>query len=167
MSDLAERAIQGEDKQAFDDLRKLTACALVVSTGESGEEAAVEADKGIFQKTVEYAVGCGEMAADNAVDALIDRQACRFSEIVHKTVKKVVDTGCSFVGGWIGHYFGPKGTELGQKIGAKIAEVLNTNLSPLIEKGIDKLKDVAKSVYEKGKSMLKSAGQAIINKFFG
>ena len=167
MSELAERAISGKDGQAFTVLRKLVACGTVLSTGDSGDDAAAQADRSIFQKSVEYAVGRGEMAADNAVDALIDRQACVFSTIVHKTIEKAVNVSCVAVGGYIGKYFGPKGIATGMKIGAKVAKVLNTNLSPLIDKGIDKIKTVAKSVYEKGKAMLTAGVTKIWNKIFG
>jgi len=167
MSDLIEKSISGEDKQSFDQMRKLTACGLVLADGMPAEEAAAHADKSIFQKTVEYAVGRGEMAADAAVEAMIDRQACCFSEIIHRTITVAVETGCRVAGGWIGHFFGPVGIATGQKIGAKVAGILNTNLSPLIDKGIVKMKEVAKSIYEKGKTFIKSIGHKVFSKLFG
>ncbi len=167
MSEFSERAIGGNDDQAFTEMRKLAACGLVLSDGMSADEAAAQADKSIFQKGVEYAVGRGEMAADAAIDSLIDRQACGLSVIIHKTIENAVNVGCRVAGGWLGHFFGPQGIIVGQKIGATVAGILNANLSTIIDKGIEKVKDVARTVYQKGKEMLKSVGSKIKNFFFG
>ena len=74
MSDLANNAVSGNDKQAFFDFRKLTALGIAMTAGETaGAAAAMIADKAVFQKTVEVAVGKGIMRADEAVEAMIDR----------------------------------------------------------------------------------------------
>ena len=76
MSDLANNAVSGNDKQAFSNFRKLTALGIALDpTGIAGQAAAMLADKAVFQKSVEVAVGKGIMRADEAVEAMIDRTA--------------------------------------------------------------------------------------------
>jgi len=156
MSDIAERAIKGEDKNAFDTFRKILALGIGLTTGEDGGEAALQADKAVFQKTVECAVGTGELSVDVAVDSWIDRCACHLSEILNEKLPSIVETGCKAAGGWIGSFFGPAGTITGIQIGEKAAAFLNTNITPeLIDTGVQKMKHYAKEVYKKGKDFIK------------
>lgn len=156
MSDIAERAIKGEDKNAFDIVRKIVALSIGLTTGEDGGEAALQADKAVFQKTVECAVGTGELSVDVAADSLIDRCACYLSEILKEKFPAIVEIGCRAAGGWIGHFFGPAGIIRGVQIGGKVAAFLNTNITPeLIDTGVQKMKHYAKEVYKKGKDFIK------------
>lgn len=166
MSELADKAVSG-DQQSFTDFRKLTACGVALVAGGSGAAAAVAADKSIFQKAVQYAVGKGELAADEAVESLIDRGATHLSTILHKTISTAVTKGCCVAGMWLGHFFGPVGAKVGATIGLKVAGFLNTNISVLINKGVAKVRDVARNVYQKGKTWLKNAASKVKSFLFG
>ncbi len=166
MAELADKAVSG-DKNAFTDFRKLTACGIAMTLGGPGIAAAAIADKSVFRKAVDYAVGKGEMAADDAVESLIDRGASHLSTVLHKTISAAVSAGCQVAGTFVGHFFGPQGIVIGRKIGVAVAGFLNTNISTLIEKGVSKVKDVAKSVFQKGKAILKSGFNKIKNFLFG
>ncbi|MCQ2351917.1 MAG: hypothetical protein MJ033_00370 [Victivallaceae bacterium] len=167
MAELADKAIsEGIKGESFTNFRKLTACGIALVAGVPAAVAATTSDKSVFQKSVEYAVGKGEMAADEAVESLIDRGASHFGTVIHQTISHAVTVGCCAVGSFVGGIFGPAGAAAGKVIGTKIAGFLNTNLSPYIHKGIEKVKGFAKNVYQKGKSLLKSVGRKIAN-FFG
>ena len=166
MSELADKAVSG-DRQSFTDFRKLTACGIALAAGGSGAAAATAADKGVFQKAKQYAVGKGELAADEAVESLIDRGASHLSTILHKTISSVVTKGCCVAGTWLGHFFGPVGAKTGATVGLKVAGFLNTNISVLIDKGVAKVRDVAVNVYQKGKEWLKNAAGKVKSFLFG
>ena len=68
MSDLANDAVTGASKEAFTDFRKLTACGIALATGGAGAAAAVAADKSVFQKALDYAVGNGIITGEDAVE---------------------------------------------------------------------------------------------------
>ena len=168
MSNLVEKAITGgQNSQAFDQLRKLAACGLALNSNASGEEAASHADKGIFQKTVEYAVGYGEMKADEAFENLLDRQTATLSVILHRKIKMFVNVGCRVLGGWIGHFFGPQGAVIGQRIGASVARFLNTKVSTVVKLGMHAVKSVARNVYNRVKSGIKSVVSKVSKWLFG
>jgi len=168
MSELADKAVSG-DQQSFTDFRKLTACGIAMTTDGAvgGAEAAATADKSIFQKAVQYAVGKGEMAADEAVDSLIDRGAAQLSTAIHNTISHAVTVGCCTAGTWLGSFLGPVGAKVGATVGLKVAGILNTNISTLVDKGIAKVRDVARNVYQKGKEWLKSTAGKIKSFIFG
>ena len=65
------------------------------------------------------------------------------------------------LGGAIGSVFGPDGALVGRKIGSEVAKVLNKKLDPIIDKGIELIRPVAKRVFEKGKELLKSVGEKL------
>ncbi len=167
MSELVDRAISGNDAQAFKDLRKLTASGIAIATGENGANAAAQADNAIFQKSVEYAVGKGEMSAEQAVDAMADRKASTFVKFIRWGIKAAVTKGCMLAGSFIGSIWGPEGAIVGRWAGAAVAKVLNKDLDPFIDKGIEKINQKAKSLYEKGKIILKSAASKLKNKILG
>lgn len=157
MSELANRAIsEGTQSQEFTDFRKLTACSIALTEGSSGAEAAAIADKTAFQKAVQYAVAQGELLADEAVESLIDRGASQLSTFLNVVVPQAVTAGCCAAGTWVGHFFGPIGMKTGAAIGLKIAGLLNSNVSTLIDKGVAMLKDVAKNIYHEGKRIVKN-----------
>ena len=166
MSELADKAVSG-DKQSFTDFRKLTACGIALVAGGPGAAAAVAADKSVFQKAVQYAVGKGELAADEAVESLIDRGATHLSTILHNSISHAVTVGCCMAGTLVGGIFGPIGAKIGATVGLKVAGLLNTNISTLIEKGVAKVRDVARNVYHKGKEWLKNAASKVKSFLFG
>ena len=166
MSELADKAVSG-DQQSFTDFRKLTACGVALVAGGPGAAAAVAADKSVFQKAVQYAVGKGELAADEAVESLIDRGATHLSTILHNSISHAVTVGCCMAGTLVGGIFGPAGAALGRKAGAFVAGILNTNISVLINKGVAKVRDVARNVYQKGKAWLKNAASKVKSFLFG
>ena len=95
MSELADRAISGNDPQAFKVFRKLAACGAVLTTGCSGANAAALADNAIFQKKIEYAAGQGEISAEQAVEAMTDRKASTFVTWIRRAIKGTVYAGCT------------------------------------------------------------------------
>lgn len=164
MSDLANNAITG-DKQAFTDFRKLTACASAIATGDSGAASAVSADKNIFQKSIDYAVGSGLMTGEDAVEAAIDRTASHFAVVARKAVAKIVEKGCIAAGAWLGSLVGQP--QLGAAIGAKVGKLLNTPVQVLVTKGVEKVKEVVKIGWQKVKSGVKSLCHKLSNWLFG
>ena len=107
MSNIANNAVSGNDKQAFSDFRKITALGIAMTSGATaGAAAAMIADKAVFQKTVEVAVGKGMMRADEAVEAMIDRTASHMAVGIRAAAAKALTVGCVAAGTWLGGLIG-------------------------------------------------------------
>lgn len=166
MSELANNAVSGNDKQAFSNFRKLTALGIALdSTGIAGQAAAMLADKAVFQKTVEVAVGKGMMRADEAVDAMIDRTASHMAVGIRAAAAKALTVGCVAAGTWLGGLIGQP--VIGAAVGKKIADVLNAPVMELVEKGVEKIKEVAKSGWQKVKAGVTSVFNKVSSWLFG
>ena len=166
MSELASNAVSGNDKQAFSDFRKLTALGIAMTAGETaGAAAAMIADKAVFQKTVEVAVGKGIMRADEAVEAMIDRTASHMAVGIRIAAAKALTVGCVAAGTWLGGLIGQP--VIGAAIGSKIAAVLNAPVMELVEKGVEKIKEVAKTGWQKVKAGVTSVLNKVSNWLFG
>ena len=166
MSDLANNAVSGNDKQAFSNFRKLTALGIALdSTGIAGQAAAMLADKAVFQKTVEVAVGKGMMRADEAVDAMIDRAASHMAVGIRAAAAKALTVGCVAAGTWLGGVIGQP--VIGAAIGNKVAAVLNAPVMELVDKGVEKIKEVVKNGWQKVKAGVTSVFNKVSNLLFG
>ena len=166
MSDIANNAVSGNDKQAFSDFRKITALGIAMTSGATaGAAAAMIADKAVFQKTVEVAVGKGMMRADEAVEAMIDRTASHMVVGIRAAAAKALTVGCVAAGTWLGGLIGQP--VIGAAVGKKIADVLNVPVMELVEKGVEKIKEVAKSGWQKVKAGVTSVLNKVSNWLFG
>ena len=165
MSDLANDAVTGASKEAFTDFRKLTACGVALATGGSGTEAAVAADKSVFQKALDYAVGNGIMSGGDAVEAAIDRTAAHFTAVARQAAAQLVEKGCVAAGTWLGSLVGQP--VLGAAIGAKIGTLLNAPVQELVSKGMEKVKEIAKTGWQKIKAGARSAVNKLKSWLFG
>ena len=166
MSDIANNAVSGNDKQAFSDFRKITALGIAMTSGATaGAAAAMIADKAVFQKTVEVAVGKGMMRADEAVEAMIDRTASHMAVGIRAAAAKALAVGCVAAGTWLGGLIGQP--VIGAAVGKKIADVLNAPVLELVEKGVEKIKEVAKSGWQKVKARVTSVFNKLSNWLFG
>ena len=162
MSDIANNAVSGNDKQAFSDFRKITALGIAMTSGATaGAATAMIADKAVFQKTVEVAVGKGMMRADEAVEAMIDRTASHMAVGIRAAAAKALTVGCVAAGTWLGGLIGQP--VIGAAVGKKIADLLNAPVMELVQKGVEKVKEVAKSGWEK----VKAGAKAVWNFLFG
>ena len=166
MSDLVNNAVSGNDKQAFSDFRKITALGIAMTSGAiAGTAAAMIADKAVFQKSMEVAVGKGLMRADEAVEAMIDRTASHAAVGIRAAASKALTIGCVAAGTWLGGLIGQP--VIGAAIGNKIAAVLNAPVMELVDKGIEKIKEVAKTGWQKIKSGVTSVFNKVTNWLFG
>ena len=158
MSELANDAVTGASKEAFTDFRKLTACGIALATGGVGAAAAVAADKSVFQKALDYAVGNGTMSGGDAVEAAIDRTAAHFTTVARNAAAQLVEKGCVAAGTWLGSLVGQP--VLGAAIGAKIGKFLNKPVQEIVSKGMKKVKEIAKTGWQK----IKAGAVSIFNK---
>ena len=165
MSDLANDAVTGASKEAFTDFRKLTACGIALATGGVGAAAAVAADKSVFQKALDYAVGAGTMSAGDAVEAAIDRAAAHFTTVARQAAARMVEKGCIAAGTWLGSLVGQP--VLGAAIGAKIGKLLNKPVEEIVSKGMEKVKVIAKTGWQKIKAGAVSIFNKVSNWLFG
>ena len=166
MSDLANNAVSGNDKQSFTDFRKLTALSVALSPGFiAGRTAAMIADRTIFQKGMEFAVGTGIIKADEAVDAMIDRAASHAAVGIRAAASKALTIGCVAAGTWLGGLIGQP--VIGAAVGKKIADVLNAPVMELVDKGIAKIKEVTKTGWQKVKAGVTSVFNKVTNWLFG
>ena len=158
MSDLANDAVTGASKEAFTDFRKLAACGIALATGGVGAAAAVAADKSVFQKALDYAVGSGSMSGGDAVEAAIDRTAAHFTTVARNAAAQLVEKGCVAAGTWLGSLVGQP--VLGAAIGAKIGKFLNKPVQEIASKGMEKVKEIAKTGWQK----IKVGARSVVNK---
>ena len=165
MSDLANDAVTGAGKEAFTDFRKLTACGIALATGGAGAAAAVAADKSVFQKALDYAVGNGIITGEDAVEAAIDRAAVHFTTVARNAVAQIVEKGCIAAGTWLGALVGQP--QLGAVIGAKVGKLLNKPVQEIVSKGMEKVKEIAKTGWQKIKAGAVSIFNKISNLLFG
>ena len=166
MSDLANNAVSGNDKQSFSDFRKLTALGITMTSGATaGTAAAMIADKAVFQKSIEVAVGKGLVCADEAVEAMIDRTASHAAVGIRAATAKALTVGCVAAGTWLGGLIGQP--VIGATVGKKIADVLNAPVMELVDKGIEKIKEVAKTGWQKVKAGITSVFNKSINWLWG
>ena len=165
MSDLANDAVTGASKEAFTDFRKLTACGIALATGGAGAAAAVAADKSVFQKALDYAVGNGIITGEDAVEAAIDRAAVHFTTVARNAVAQIVEKGCIAAGTWLGALVGQP--QLGAAIGAKVGKLLNKPVQEIVSKGMEKVKEIAKTGWQKIKAGAVSIFNKVANWLFG
>ena len=164
-NELANDAVTGASKEAFTNFRKLTACGIALATGSVGAAAAVAADKSVFQKALDYAVGSGAMSGGDAVEAAIDRAAVHFTTVARKAVAQIVEKGCIAAGTWLGALVGQP--QLGAAIGAKVGKLLNKPVQEIVSKGMEKVKEIAKNGWQKIKAGAVSIFNKISNLLFG
>ena len=164
-NELANDAVTGASKEAFTNFRKLTACGIALATGSVGAAAAVAADKSVFQKALDYAVGSGTMSGGDAVEAAIDRAAAHFTTVARKAVAQIVEKGCLAAGTWLGALVGQP--QLGAAIGAKVGKLLNKPVEEIVSKGMEKVWEIAKAGWQKIKAGAVSLVNKISNLLFG
>lgn len=153
---------EGSGSEAYDDARKLTALALVEDNPEmSGEEAAVYADRSLFRKTVDFLVGIGDMNAEDAVQRLIDRAHATATAFIQRTLPTAVRAGCAWLGRTVGAVFGPSGIAVGSAIGTWLGNVLNEDVTTLVRKGIDMVRNAALGLWGWIKSRLIEKGREV------
>lgn len=153
---------EGADSEAYDTTRKLTALALVEDNPEmSGEEAAVYADRSLFRKTVDVLVGIGDMNAEDAVQRLIDRAHATATAFIQRTLPTAVRAGCAWLGRTVGTVFGPSGIAVGGAIGTWLGNVLNEDVTTLVRKGIDMVRDAGLGLWGWIKSRLIEKGREV------
>lgn len=153
---------EGSGSEAYDNARKLTALALVEDNPEmSGEEAAVYADHSLFRKTVDVLVGIGDMNAEDAVQRLIDRAHATATAFIQRTLPTAVRVGCAWLGRTIGAVFGPSGIAVGGAIGTWLGNVLNEDVTTLVRKGVDMIRDAALGFWGRLKARLIEKGREI------
>lgn len=165
MSDLANDAVTGASKEAFTDFRKVTACGIALATGGAGAAAAVAADKSVFQKALDYAVGNGIITGEDAVEAAIDRAAVHFTTVARNAVAQIVEKGCIAAGTWLGALVGQP--QLGAAIGAKVGKLLNKPVQEIVSRGMEKVKEIAKTGWQKIKAGAVSIFNKVANWLFG
>ena len=161
MSDLVNDAVTGTGKEAFTDLRKLAACGIALATGGSGTEAAVEADKGVFQTALDYAVGNGVISGQDAVELAIDRVAAHFVTVARQAVAQLVEKGCVAVGTWLGSLVGQP--QLGAAVGTAVAKVLTPVVQAVVTKGINMVREVAKTGWRALKEGIASFVSSVVD----
>ena len=164
-NELANDAVTGASKEAFTDFRKLTACGIALATGGAGAAAAVAADKSVFQKALDYAVGNGIITGEDAVEAAIDRAAVHFTTVARNAVAQIVEKGCIAAGTWLGALVGQP--QLGAAIGAKVGKLLNKPVQEIVSKGMEKVKEIAKTGWQKIKAGAVSIFNKVTNWLFG
>ena len=164
-NELANDAVTGASKEAFTDFRKLTACGIALATGGAGAAAAVAADKSVFQKALDYAVGNGIITGEDAVEAAIDRAAVHFTTVARKAVAQIVEKGCIAAGTWLGALIGQP--QLGAAIGAKVGKLLNKPVEEIVSRGMEKVREIAKTGWQKIKAGAVSLVNKISNLLFG
>lgn len=153
---------EGADSEAYDTARKLTALALVEDNPDmSGEMAAVHADCGLFRKTIDFLVGMGSMDAEDAVQRLIDRAHASATAFIKQTLPTAVRVGCAWLGRTIGTVFGPSGIAVGGAIGTWLGNVLNEDVTILVRKGIDMVRDAALGLWGWLKARLIEKGREV------
>ena len=157
-----EAVREGPGSDSYDTARKLTALALAEDNPEmSGEEAASHSDRGWFRKAIDFAVGLGNMNAEDAVQGLIDRAHATAAAFIKRTLPTAVRVGCTWVGRTVGALFGPTGIAVGNAVGTWLGNVLNEDVKELALKGLDMVRQVAHSLWDKAKAFLVEKGRAI------
>ena len=103
--------------------------------------------------------------AGAAVDAMIDRAASHMAVGIRAAAAKALTVGCVAAGTWLGGLIGQP--VIGAAVGKKIADVLNAPVLELVEKGVEKIKEVAKSGWQKVKAGVTSVFNKLSNWLFG
>ena len=151
---LQTRAIENGDAEAFTDLRKIMAAQLVGDGGISASDAATLSDRGVFQAKKAYEAGQDGASAPDVVEDLIDRNASHVSVWLSQHGAELCEKGGLAVGTAVGTYLAawcPAALPICQKIGQVCGKALGKVGPVLIDKGIRKIADCAKSLWQKTK----------------
>lgn len=165
MSDLANRAISGQNPEDYDRLRKLLALGISLSSRETtGQQATVIADKETFSKKVNYAVGSGKLSQTQAVETMADRKAAITTTIARKTLSFGVNMACAKVGKTLGACVGHP--VLGEIAGRAVGHFLNEPISRIIYDGYRIVRTMVSAGWQKVKEIGRSIQQTISNWLF-
>ena len=151
---LQTRAIEGGDAEAFTDLRKIMAAQLVGSGGVSASDAATMSDRGVFQAQKAYEAGQEGSSTPDIVEDLIDRNASHVSVWLSQHGAELCEKGGLAVGTAVGTYLAawcPAALPVCQKIGQFCGKALGKVGTVLIDKGIKKITQCAKTLWQKAK----------------
>lgn len=164
MAELVDLAITKKIPNAFDALRLLNAASIFASSDGAvdTEQAAIISDKTVSGMQLAYAVGKGEITADEAVDVAIDRATAAATTVIQKAVSYACDVACPAIGEKIGMVFSPAGAAIGRTVGIAVGMKLKTPAQELVKKGMKLVKSLAKTVCEK----LKEGAASIATKIW-
>ena len=76
-----------------------------------------------------------------------------------------MEKGCTIAGAWLGGLVGQP--QLGAAIGAKIGKFLNKPVQEIVSKGVEKVKEIAKTGWQKIKAGAVSIFNKVTNWLFG
>ena len=105
------------------------------------------------------------MRADEAVEAMIDRTASHAAVGIRAAAAKALTVGCVAAGTWLGGLIGQP--VIGAAIGNRVAAVLNAPVMELVDKGVEKIKEVVKNGWQKVKAGVTSVFNKVSNWLFG
>ena len=165
---LLEKAIAGNDPGAFTDLRKILAAQLVGGCGLSGSVAATLADRGVFETRKAYEAGEDTAADQDMVEDLIDRSTAHVSVWLQENGAELCEKGGLAVGTYVGNYLAawcPAALPICQKIGQVCGRALGKVGTVLIDKGIRKITQCAKSLWQKAKESAGNLLSKVVNFF--
>ena len=134
--------VEGSDSEKFDWSRKMVALALAlrkddINTGVSPESIAVQVDNTMFGKSIDYAVGSGEISEEEAVEKKTDRKAAHFIPQVAELCASGIEKGCATLGTAIGSCFGQP--EIGQVVGRAVGRALRMPVRDAAKAGARKV----------------------------
>lgn len=168
-SRLMQQAIEGKSPVAFKQIRKIAAVCLMIMDSKKQlnyASASIMADQGIFTLQTDYAVGSGECSEADAVERLIDRAAAQLTTWLEVTVPRLIDAGLTAVSTYVVTHF-PVTAPVVAKVAPIVRSFCQKIAIPAIRKGAEKIKAVAKSLWQKmkscGKQLLKEGGKKISN----
>ena len=165
---LQTRAIEGGDAEAFTDLRKIMAAQLVGGGGVSPSDAATMSDRGVFQAQKAYEAGQEGSSTPDIVEDLIDRNASHVSVWLSQHGAELCEKGGLAVGTAVGTYLAawcPAALPVCQKIGQFCGKALGKVGTVLIDKGIKKITQCAKTLWQKAKETAGKIKEKIFNFF--
>ena len=155
--DSQQQASANNDSGIFQKLRTLVA-AVLLGNGASVTEAAIQADRGVFQAQNAYEVGNGECSEQDVVESWIDRMAAHMAIFLQENGAELIERGCEIAGTWLETQFqvlfGPGAIMVGRKIGRFVGESLSKTGVVLVDKGMRKIAAYAKKIWQKSKTKL-------------
>ena len=153
---------EGAGSPSFDVARKLAALAIAEDNpGISGAEAAIHADRSLFKRSISFLVGAGKVMMEDGVDAIIDRAHAYAVAFAKNILPKLTMAACTRLGQMAGAFFGPAGAVIGTNLGAKLGNVLNSEGSELVTRGLDMLRDFAHEKWNAAKAWIAEKGEQL------
>ena len=165
---LLKKAIEGNDLGAFTDLRKILSAQLVGSGGLIGSVAATLADRGVFETIKAYEAGAEESSNQDVVEDLIDRSAAHVSVWLQQNGAELCEKGGLAAGTYVGSYLAawcPAALPICQKIGQVCGRALGKVGTILIDNGIKKITQCAKSLWQGAKESAGNLLSTVVNLF--